>query len=74
MSKPSPSLIARRIEEVRLAKKMSRQELAEKLDVTRLQVWRIENGHVELGASDVPAWAKALGVPISSLFRGARAS
>lgn len=68
------ALPARRIREIRESKKLSRSELAEKLGVTRLQVYRIENGITELRADAVPDWANALEVPVASLYRESRAS
>lgn len=68
------SLVAQRIEEIRTSKGMTRQELADKLEISRLQVWRVETGVVELGADDVPDWAEALEASITSLYRESRAS
>lgn len=67
-------LVARRIQEVREAKKISRQSLAEKLETTYLQVYRIETGVTVLSAEDVPRIAEALDVSVASLYREARAS
>lgn len=65
------SLVAQRIEEIRLAKKLSRQELAEQMRITRLQVWRIETGVTEVSADDAARFAEALGVTVASLYRRA---
>lgn len=65
----SPSLVARRIQEIRVAKKLSRQELADRLGVTYLQVYRIETGKTDVHADDAPKLAKALDVSIASLYR-----
>jgi len=76
----SPSLVARRIQEIRLGKKLSRQQLADRLSragdkpVTYLQVYRIETGAVELHADDAPVWAEALECSVASLYRDRAAS
>lgn len=68
------SLAARRIQEIREAKKLSRQQLAEKLGTTRLQVYRIEKGITDLRADDAVRFASALDVSVASLYRESRAS
>lgn len=69
-----PSIVAARMQEIREAKKWSRQQLADRLDVTYLQVYRMETGEVDISASDVPGIAEALGCSVASLYREARAS
>lgn len=69
-----PSLIARRIQEVRVAKKLSRQQLADKLGIKYLQVYRIETGAVEVSAETAVDFADALDVAVASLFRESRAA
>jgi transcriptional regulator with XRE-family HTH domain len=49
-----------RIQARRLALGMSRQELAEKLNTTRMTVWRIETGKGQLPADRLRKWARAL--------------
>jgi transcriptional regulator with XRE-family HTH domain len=68
------SLVARRIQEVRTAKKLSRQQLADKLGITYLQVYRIETGVTEVSADVAAAYADALDVSVASLFRESRAA
>jgi transcriptional regulator with XRE-family HTH domain len=68
------SLVARRIKEIREAKKWSRQQLARKLGVTYLQVYRIENGKVHVSADTAASFADALEVSVASLFRQSRAA
>lgn len=63
------SLVARRIEEIRTAKKISRQALAVKLGTTRLQVWRYETGVTDISADAIASIADALDVSVASLFR-----
>lgn len=69
-----PSLVARRIEEVRTSKKLSREELAQRLKTTRLQVWRLETGKIEVSADDVVAYAAALEVTVALLYRESKVS
>lgn len=68
------SLIARRIEEVRDQKGVSRQELADLIGETRLQIWRLENGVTDVPAETAGRIADALGVSVASLFRESKAS
>jgi transcriptional regulator with XRE-family HTH domain len=68
------SLVAKRIAEIREAKKLSRQQLAERLGVTYLQVYRIETGVVDVSADTAASVADALDVSVASLFRESRAS
>lgn len=68
------SLVARRIAEIRKAKKLSRQALADRLGVTYLQVYRIENGVTDVSADVAADYADALDVSVASLFRESRAA
>ncbi len=68
------SLVALRIEQIRKAKNLTRRELAAQLGVTYLQVYRIENGVTDVSATAAAAFAAALGVTVSQLYREARAS
>lgn len=68
------SLVARRIAEIRESKKLSRQQLADKLGVSYLQVYRIETGVTEVSADTAAAYADALDVSVASLFRESRAA
>ena len=63
------SVVARRIEEVREAQKMSRDDLAKKMGTTRMRIWRLENGTTEVSADDVPSFAEALGCSVAALYR-----
>ena len=65
------SPVAERIQEIREAKKLSRQKLADELGTTRVQVWRIETGATELSADLAAEYARALGVSVASLYRRA---
>lgn len=49
-----------RIQARRESLKMSRAELAKKLETTRLRVWRMETGVTPVHADDLPAIASAL--------------
>jgi transcriptional regulator with XRE-family HTH domain len=39
---------------------LTREQLAEKLETTRMTVWRVENGKQGVDADDLKKWAKAL--------------
>ena len=39
---------------------LSRSELAERLGVTRLKVWRVETGAIQVPADHLANWADAL--------------
>ena len=56
-----------RIQAIREEKEMSRECLANKLETTRLQIWRIETGKTKLLADDLPRFARALGVDVAEL-------
>ena len=71
---PQLSLVARRIKEIREARNLSRQQLADKLGTTYLQIYRIEKGVTEVSADDVPAVAEALGVTAAYLYRESRSA
>lgn len=68
------SLVARRIEEIRLAKKKSRQEIADLLGITYLQVYRIERGKVRITDQTAADFAAALDVSVASLYRESKAA
>lgn len=68
------SLVARRVEEIREAKKWSRQRLAEEAGMTRLQVWRLETGTTEISADTAAVLATALSVSVASLYRESKAA
>lgn len=74
MSSQEPSLVARRIKEIREAKKLSRQDLADRLKWKYIDVYRVETGAVQVNADDVPLIAEALEASVTSLYREARAS
>jgi transcriptional regulator with XRE-family HTH domain len=56
-----------RIQTVREARRMSREELAKKLGTTRMTVWRVENGKVQVPADELRYWARALKTSVSRL-------
>lgn len=47
---------------------MSRPELAKKLGVTRMQVWRVENDKRGIDCNDLSRWAKALKTTAAQLL------
>lgn len=67
-------MVARRIQEIRTAKKLSRRQLADKLGVTYLQIYRIETGVVDVHADDVPRFAAELDVSVATLYRETRSA
>jgi transcriptional regulator with XRE-family HTH domain len=73
MSSERP-LVARRIEEIRKAKRMSRRDLATKLGTSYLQVYRNEKGITEVSAEDAATYAAALEISVASLYRESRAA
>ncbi len=46
---------------------ISRNDLAHKLGITRLKVWRIETGQTQLPADEIGRWAVALGIKAADL-------
>jgi transcriptional regulator with XRE-family HTH domain len=56
-----------RIEARRRGLGLSRHELGQKLGTTRMTVWRIEKGKVQLPADGLKAWAKALRTTVAEL-------
>jgi transcriptional regulator with XRE-family HTH domain len=68
------SLVARRIQEIRIAKGMSRQGLGDLVGKTYLQIYRIEKGETEVTTNEAVAIADALEVSVSSLFRESKAA
>jgi transcriptional regulator with XRE-family HTH domain len=69
-----PSLVARRIREIRERERLTRQELADRLGTTRIQVWRIEKGVTAVSAEAAADFAQALGVSVASLYRESKAA
>lgn len=74
MASQEPSLVARRIQEIRVAKKLSRQDLADLVGVTYLKIYRIEEGVTQVDVDDVPKFADALDVSVASLYRESKAA
>lgn len=56
-----------RIQAKRVEKGLSRSQLAEKLEITRLQVWRIETGKTHIRADQLHAFASALETTVAEL-------
>jgi transcriptional regulator with XRE-family HTH domain len=57
-----------RLRKLRKAKKMSQADLAEKANLTRVYVTRLEAGQQDPSLSTINALAKALGVPLTELL------
>lgn len=47
---------------------LSREQLAQRLDIPKLKVWRVETGKVKIDADSLPAWASALETIASALL------
>lgn len=70
-----PCLVGRRIKEIREAKNLTRQELAELAGVNYLDVYRIETGFKKkVTVEDAAPYATALGVSVISLCREGKAA
>jgi transcriptional regulator with XRE-family HTH domain len=67
-------LVARRIEEVRTRRKMSREDLAKRLRTTRMRIWRLENGVTEVSAEVLQRIADELGTRVENFYRESGAS
>lgn len=57
-----------RIKEIRIARGMTQVELAEKLGLSQAEISRKESGLTAIEASQMYAFARALGVAASELF------
>lgn len=66
--------VGAQIMKLREARGLSRSQLAKLVRSKRLYVWRIETGVTRLLADELPAFARALDVPIDQLFPRARAA
>ena len=60
----------KRLAEIRRAKGLTQESLAEKADVTALTVAYIEQGRQWPRIGTMHSLAKSLGVPVAELFRG----
>jgi transcriptional regulator with XRE-family HTH domain len=71
--KPEPTdvVVGHNIRILRLERKMSQSELAERLGVTFQQVQKYEHGTNRVGGGRLHRIADAFGVPLKELFRGA---
>jgi transcriptional regulator with XRE-family HTH domain len=61
--------IPEKIKQIRKAKKMSQQEVADKMEMHRVQYTRIETGKAEPTISTLEKIAKALDVEMSDFFK-----
>ena len=57
-----------RLRKLRKARKMSQADLAQKANLTRVYVTRLEAGQQDPSLSTINALAKALGVPVTELL------
>jgi transcriptional regulator with XRE-family HTH domain len=64
--------VGRRVAELRIARKLTQEELAERAEVSARYIQRIERGRENLTLVTVANLAKALGVEVVSLFRKAK--
>lgn len=74
MANDLPSVVARRIEEIRTARGLSRQAFGDKVGLTYLQVYRLEKGKKQVTADLAASAAAALEVEVGTLYLEARAS
>jgi len=61
--------IGRRIKELRVARKLTQEAFAERLDVTTRYVQRVERGNQNVSIEVLADFANGLGVPIAVLFK-----
>jgi transcriptional regulator with XRE-family HTH domain len=64
--------VGRRVAELRIARKLTQEELAERAEVSARYIQRIERGRENLTLVTVANLAKALGVEVVSLLRKAK--
>lgn len=62
-------LLAIQIKKARLAKNYTQRQLAFEAGLSRSQIDRIENGHINPTVSTIFAIARTLDIPITELFR-----
>ncbi|HWU90532.1 MAG TPA: helix-turn-helix transcriptional regulator [Kofleriaceae bacterium] len=62
------SRVAENIQSAREGKDLTREQLAQRLNTTRVRVWRVETGKIGLDVSELPRWAEALGVTAAELL------
>jgi transcriptional regulator with XRE-family HTH domain len=65
--------IAKRLRELRKAKRLSQGDISERSGMTRPYISRIECGHTTPTIDVLERWSVALGVPIAQLFAADRA-
>jgi DNA-binding XRE family transcriptional regulator len=61
--------IGRRLKELRVARKLTQEAFAERLDVTTRYVQRVEKGDQNVSVEVLADFANGLGVPIAALFK-----
>ncbi len=59
--------IGKRINEIRLSKKISQEEIASVLGISRQRIARIENGQSDISYAMIKTVAAYLAVPVSSI-------
>ena len=67
-SEQLPIAFGNRVKELRTAKGLTRQELANRLNVERIQLILIEDGKINTSLQMAYGLAKAFGVPLRELF------
>ncbi|MFD0854391.1 helix-turn-helix domain-containing protein, partial [Actinomadura adrarensis] len=63
-------IIAIRVREYRLGKRISMAELAQRIGMSKAMLSKIENAQTSCSLSTLSRLAEALGVPVTALFRG----
>jgi transcriptional regulator with XRE-family HTH domain len=66
---PARTAFGRRVRELRMAREMSQEELAERSGLHRTYISSLERGQRNVGLDNVHALAQALGVHPGDLFR-----
>jgi transcriptional regulator with XRE-family HTH domain len=64
--------IAKRVRELRKAKRLSQGDISERSGLTRSYISRVECGHTTPTIGVLERWSDALGVPIAQLFAADR--
>jgi transcriptional regulator with XRE-family HTH domain len=65
--------IAKRLRELREAKRLSQGDISKRSGLTRSYISRVERGHTTPTIAVLERWSDALGVPIAQLFAAGRA-
>jgi putative transcriptional regulator len=67
-SEKLPHTFGKRVKEIRTANGLTRQELANRLNIERIQLILIEDGKINTSLQMAYGIAKAFGMPLAALF------